>query len=277
MLNDPLWYAAKWGGFKDQNNNGRPDLKEEWDANDDGIPDNYFLVTNALTLGTQLSNAFNEILARVTSASSASVNSGSISSDSRVYQARFNSANWTGELLSYQVNSDGSLNTDPNDPGNWEAGKKIPASGLRQIITTNSNGAAVPFAWSNLDSTRRGQLHANTTAAQDKLNYLRGDASKEVANRGAFRDRASKLGDIVNSVPVFVGRPLFTHADTLESQPYSAFRAAQKNRTGVVYVGANDGMLHAFNAADGTELFAYIPGPVFPKLHAIPRCRHGIA
>jgi type IV pilus assembly protein PilY1 len=63
VLKDPLWYAAKWGGFKDQNNNGRPDLQDEWDANHNGIPDNYFLVTNALTLGTQLSNAFNEIIA----------------------------------------------------------------------------------------------------------------------------------------------------------------------------------------------------------------------
>ena len=65
VLKDPLWYAAKWGGFKDQNNNGLPDLQNEWDANHDSTPDNYFLVTNALTLGTYLSNAFNEIIARV--------------------------------------------------------------------------------------------------------------------------------------------------------------------------------------------------------------------
>jgi type IV pilus assembly protein PilY1 len=259
-----LWLAGKYGGFVDANGDGIPQTSE-WDADGDGVPDNYVLATQPQNLIDGLNQAFAFIDQRTSSASSASVNSGSISSDSRVYQARFNSANWTGELLSYQVNSDGSL-TDPDDPGNWEAVKKIPASGLRQIITTNSNGAAVPFAWSNLDSTRRGQLHANTTTAQDTLNYLRGDASKEVANQGTFRDRASKLGDIVNSVPVFVGRPIFTHPDTLESQPYSAFRSAQKNRTGVVYVGANDGMLHAFNATDGTEIFAYIPGPVFPKL-----------
>ena len=266
VLQDPLWYAAKWGGFKDQNNNGLPDLQDEWDANHDSTPDNYFLVTNALTLGTHLSNAFNEIIARVSSASSASVNSGSVSSSSRVYQARFNSANWTGELLSYKVNPDGSLNTDINDPNNWEASQHIPAPSSRQIITTNSNGAAVPFQWVNLDTTRRAQLDANATVAENKLNYLRGDASQEVANGGAFRNRLSKLGDIVNSVPVFVGQPPFTHPDTLESQPYSAFRTAQKNRTSVVYAGANDGMLHAFRADNGTEIFGFIPGLIFPKL-----------
>jgi len=206
----------------------------------------------------------------VTSASSASVNSGSVSSSSRVYQARFNSANWTGELLSYQVNPDGSLNTDITNPNNWEASQHIPAPSSRQIITVNSNGVAVPFQWTNLDTTRRAQLDANATVAQNKLNYLRGDASQEVANGGAFRNRLSKLGDIVNSVPVFVGQPPFTHPDTLESQPYSAFRTAQKNRTSVVYAGANDGMLHAFRADNGTEIFGFIPGPIFPRLRGYP-------
>src|SRR5262249_30617 len=252
--------------FKDQNNNGIPDLQDEWDANHDGTPDNYFLVTNALTLGTHLANAFNEIIARVTSASSASVNSGSVSSSSRVYQARFNSANWTGELLSYQVNPDGSLNTDITNPNNWEAGQRIPASSARQIITTNSNGAAVPFQWTNLDATRRAQLNANATVAQDKLNYLRGDSSKEVANGGTFRNRLSKLGDIINSVPVFVGQPVFTYPDTLESQPYSAFRNAQKNRLSVVYAGANDGMLHEYRADNGSEILGFIRGAIFPKV-----------
>src|SRR5262249_28852749 len=87
ILKDPLWYAAKWGGFTDQDGNGLPNLQGEWDENNTGNPSNYFLVTNALTLPDQLSKAFNEIIARVSSASSASVNAGSISSETRVYQA----------------------------------------------------------------------------------------------------------------------------------------------------------------------------------------------
>ena len=50
VLKDPLWYAAKWGGFKDANANNLPDLASEWDEDNNGVPDNYFLVTNALTL-----------------------------------------------------------------------------------------------------------------------------------------------------------------------------------------------------------------------------------
>ena len=90
-LKDPLWYAAKWGGFNDINDNGRPDLPSEWDSNNNGTPDNYFLVTNALTLGAQLASAFDAIEARTGSASSASVNAGSISSETRIYQAKFDS------------------------------------------------------------------------------------------------------------------------------------------------------------------------------------------
>ncbi len=70
LLKDPLWYAAKWGGFKDENKDGYPsdangDKPSEWDEDKDGDPDNYFLVTNALTLGAQLTKAFNEIRARI--------------------------------------------------------------------------------------------------------------------------------------------------------------------------------------------------------------------
>jgi type IV pilus assembly protein PilY1 len=84
ILKDPLWFAAKWGGFQDRDNNNNLNLTEEWDADGNGDPDNYFLVTNALTLGEKLSQAFTEIDKRVSSASSVSVNSGSISSDAPV-------------------------------------------------------------------------------------------------------------------------------------------------------------------------------------------------
>src|SRR5690606_38188500 len=75
LLESPLWYAAKWGGFQDANGNGIPDQQEEWDADGDGKPDNYFLVTNALTLSDQLRNAFDLILTLTSSASAVATNS----------------------------------------------------------------------------------------------------------------------------------------------------------------------------------------------------------
>jgi Tfp pilus tip-associated adhesin PilY1 len=67
LLKDPLWYAAKWGGFNDLNNNGIPDLESEWDADGDGVPDTYFYVVNPLKLEQQLTRSFADILSRGTS------------------------------------------------------------------------------------------------------------------------------------------------------------------------------------------------------------------
>jgi len=270
LLKDPLWYAAKWGGFLEDKDtaNDVPDQVSEWDGDGDGAPDNYYLVTNALTLKAQIAKSFNDIIARVASASSASVNSGSISSQTRVYQARFNSGNWSGELLSYPVNPDGSLGALE-----WNAAQMVPDFNSRTIITVNTSGSplAVPFRYTNLDGTRRTQMGSTALAQQTMVNYLRGDGSKEVQSGGLLRNRplipfANKLGDIVDSAPVFVGAPPFRYTDTLESQPYSTFLNNYKNRKKLVYVGANDGMVHAFDAVTGQEALAFIPSAVFPNL-----------
>jgi type IV pilus assembly protein PilY1 len=292
-LKSPLYYAAKWGGYKDTNNSGALDLEEEWDSNlpAQDVPDTYFPVTNAGTLGDELTKAFNEIIERNASAAAASVNSGSISAQSRIFQVRFNSSTWTGELIAYGVNeTTGALKSD----WEWNAGGTtganlvpLPAASSREIITLSSTGAKIPFTWASLDATRKQQLDDatvapfNATLQENRLNYLRGNASNEGTASTQFRSRPSKLGDIVNSAPVFVGAPVFNHRDSLESKPYSKFRADNANRKGVVYVGANDGMLHAFDVDgttpnvfdlnDGKELLAFVPGAVFADLKELSK------
>lgn len=284
-LKSPLWYAAKWGGYKDLNEDGVPQLAE-WDAvptGGDGNPDTYFPVTNAGKLKDQLKSAFNEIIERNASASSASVNSGSISSESRVYQAIFNSAGWTGDLLAFEIDpTNGTLSSTSE----WQAAAKMPAHDARNVFTLSSAGAGMAFDWTavNADATRKSELDPTTGSPQAEaiLNYLRGDATNEqtASGTGIFRKRASKLGDIVSSSPLFVGAPPFRHRDTLEgttsAASYFAFRDAKSTRKKVVYAGANDGMLHAFNAEntaaggdEGKELFAYVPGAVFKNLNQL--------
>jgi type IV pilus assembly protein PilY1 len=274
-LKDPLWYAAKWGGFRETdqigNGNGRPDLAEEWDRDNDGKPDNYFLVTNALTLGAQLASAFDSIEAQQGSASSASVNAGSISSETRIYQAKFDSGDWSGHLLSYPVNvADGTTQA-----AEWDAASELPEPDDRVIITTNADtGNAVAFRWDTIGATRQGQLQppVSDELGDERLAYLRGDSTYEFQfGNGNFRNRTSKLGDIVSSAPVFVGRPSFFYPDSLESAPYSTFAQTHANRTRMVYAGANDGMLHGFDAATGEEQLAFIPAAVFPNLHYLTR------
>lgn len=257
-----LWLAGKYGGFIDTNNNNQPDLASEWDADNNGIPDNYVLATQPQSLVSGLDRAFDFIDRQVSSAASASINSASFSARSKIYQTRFNSGSWTGQLLAFQINADGTLGTNPI----WDASRELPSPASRTIITRNANGAAVPFEWASLDTTRQTQL-----GSQEILNYLRGDATNEYPI-GSYRGRTegstpNKLGDIVSSAPLYVAAPPFRYREN----NYASFATANQNRTPMVYVGANDGMLHAFDASEnvsqyGEEKFAFIPSKVFRKL-----------
>jgi type IV pilus assembly protein PilY1 len=241
LLKDPLWYAAKWGGFVDQNNNNKPDLPYEWDADGNGVPDTYFLVQNPLKLKETLKRTLDNIIERSASAGNVTSNSTAITTETLVFQSLFNSASWSGDVLAYPV-SDAGVGATPN----WWASKQMPKPTDRKIFTT-SNGAAKAFQWDQLsssDQTALGNL--------DVLDYIRGVRGKELQNGGTLRDRTTHvLGDIVHSSPYYV------------------------KDTNTVYVGANDGMLHAFNAATGAELFAYIPSQVLPRLKKLSEISYG--
>jgi type IV pilus assembly protein PilY1 len=90
--------------------------------------------------------------------------------------------------------------------------------------------------------------------------YLRGDRSQEAS--GAMRRRGSRLGDIINSGVAYSGKPVRIAGDL----SYTRFYDEHSSRPGAVFVGANDGMLHAFHADTLTELFAYIPSFVVKNL-----------
>lgn len=220
-------------------------------------------------ISEKLGAVLRTIVDKTSSASSASVNSGSLNTGTRIYQARFNSSTWTGQLLAYKLDTE----TGALAELDWDASKKLPSPDLRQVITVNSNGSPAAFTFDALDATRKAELHENATTAEAILNYIRGDASNEGTGANQFRmrrdsDGPNKLGDIVSSSPLFVGRPSFRYRDSLETVPYSQFANsdAMADRRGMVYAGANDGMLHGFDAETGTEVFAFIPSPVFARL-----------
>jgi len=137
---------------------------------------------------------------------------------------------------------------------------------MRDLLTDAPLDFVVP--WNTAGGTQPGNTDRliNQAYAESMIDYLGGDHSNEGLASNNFRDRFShRLGDIVNSSPKFVGAPVNLYPDEIgsSSKLYSTFKSAKTNRTEMVYVGANDGMLHAFNAASGQEKFAYIPGILF--------------
>ena len=248
LLKDPLWYAAKWGGFSDKNNNNKPDLTSEWDADGNGVPDTYFLVQNPLKLKEALKRAFDGIFKTNSSASNVIANSSSVTTNSRVFQARFDANYWSGDLVAYPVTSSGvSTSTE------WEASTNMPLPASRKIFVRTTSGTTTEFLRVNLDTANKALLDSDPSAtdnSQDVVDYLRGVRTKELQNSGNFRDRSTHvLGDIAHSSPFY----------------------EKDNDT--IYVGANDGMLHAFKASNGSvagsagrELFGFIPSEVISRL-----------
>ena len=152
--------------------------------------------------------------------------------------------------------------------------KRVPLSYLshhvRQIITSSrgntATAAGVKFQINNLSATEQARLNINPINQQvdalgtNRVDYLRGDSSHEISHTGGlFRARSSsKLGDIVNSGLVYVGAPASMYTGQLYPG-YANFIHQRMTRTPMLYAGANDGMLHAFEAASGKEVFAYLP------------------
>jgi len=295
FLKDPLWYAAKWGGFQEDSAtaNNLPDLASEWDADGDGDPDNYFLVTNALELSNQLSSAFNEIIARSgVSASAAALTSGQINADTNLIRSTFNTGTWTGDLKSYAINNDPAV--DPVGtiitPPVWSAEARLDPASRRFFTHTGASGAGegIPFTWGDLTPIQKGLLNRNANGNPDSRGNERVDFLRGTTGITGFRNRVDEngdshiLGDMVNSSPVYVGKPRARYPDNwgtgaLEnSARYSVFAttSSASTRIPMVYVGGNDGMLHGFNAETsglnmGKELIAYIPNEVFPRLSAL--------
>lgn len=300
QLPSPLWYAAKWGGFDDINSDNIPQV-DEWDANGDGTPDNYFPVTDPSRMAQTMRSVFNRISEEAGAATAVSTSSGSLKTGNRIYRADFRSGKWTGDIVSQYISSTGVIDPVPDWSASAELTAKVAAGVARNIISFNpTSKQGVPFQWPvNTLAPQANEINAFQVSAlgrnpitdlqdnlgETRLEYLRG---KDI---DGFRRRATPLGDIVHSSPVLVGAPGFFYPDSWgagapeNSDPYADFGRKYRNRRRVVYAGANDGMLHAFDAGvwsgtewssgDGSELFAYVPSPVFPRLADLADPKYG--
>lgn len=235
---------------------------------------NFFSAADPTTFGDELAKTIGQITEAVGSASGITFDTATLEEDSLMFSARFDSSHWQGDLDARPL----IYNPGDTEPtvGNrvWSAAEKLDAGvpDDRVIITYNGS-VGKPFRWGSLNASQQADLAFGAQTAEeipvlggDRLSYVRGDRSKEGDD---FRVRASRLGDIVHSTPVRVARPASVWPDTEQfgavTNRYSDFRAAKANRTPVIYVGANDGMLHGFKATEdgGQELLAYVPASVY--------------
>jgi len=266
-------------------------------------------------LSDAMGDALTDITSSIGSGSGVTFNTSSLEATdgTSIYTTIFNSTKWSGNVNANKLqgtNDDLGDNDDTNDlkagdvlDGVWalDDGTKAGAAEIldarkldeddRTIFTTDGSKGTL-FEWDSLTTAQKndlrmepGDAHNTPTGSDDdakaRLAWLRGDNSDD-----SLRSRASRLGDIIHSSPVYVGAPAGywpddysefgyegTGPDYTDSNLYSDFRNKYKSgganeRHPMIYVGANDGMLHGFDGRNdatngGREVMAYVPSEVY--------------
>ena len=250
----------------------------------------YFSAGSPKEFADSLDAALKTIDDRVGAAAAVGTSSNTIGSGVKIYTSTYKTDRWSGELIQKSLDPvTGAITED-----DWKASEKFPSDfTLRKIYSSNASGnGGILFDYSNLDVVDKNYFDVaaaayvpSTLTGANLVDYIRGDRSKEIANTGGvLRDRAnilgfptSALGDLVSSDPQYVkegedGKYEFLPTGAAGKLTYRNFLAAKKTRAATVYVGANDGMLHAFDATDGsansggTERFGYVPKGVMKNL-----------
>lgn len=263
---DDLWHAAVNGGGK------------------------YFSAQNSDALTVALSETLLAIRARVNSAAAAATSSQEpIEGDNILYASQYRSVHWDGDLKARSINlSDGMISNNIL----WSAKTSLDQRLSKQtdprkiyLYAADRANKIKEFTWSQLSANERTLFRNLCTfpkklsqcsfltitqgllaSGQNLVNYLRGSSRFENRKENQeryYRKREHGLGALINARPVYVSKPAFHYAD----DNYAAFRDEQQaNRKKMLYAAANDGMLHAFNANNGYEEWAFIPSAVLPEL-----------
>ncbi len=244
----------------------------------------FLTAQNPAELEQSLVIAVADIAERTATAAAVAINSTSLNTKTVVYLAEFNTNRWQGDLKAFKfaTNPDGTLKDDNSleSSPEWSAADLLNARSITvsdsasdRLILTYDGSDGIPFLWDELTATQKDDLKTNSAGGVDpdatgkkRVRYIHGDRSEEGAG---FRERASRLGDLVNSGPVFVGAPALNWPDnapfpTADGSRYSDFKnGSAKDRDGVVYAAANDGLLHGFSETSGKEVIAYVPDSLF--------------
>lgn len=293
--NNQFYLAAKYGGFKDisADSQGNPFLNSAGATDNSGwetsvgsnLASKYFLSSSAADVLKSLRDIFENIAQDGNSIAGGAISTQRLTSvGGYIYQAQFDAADWSGDLVSFPVTVDSSnvvtIADGTTQPAQWRAGAKLnakiaadPTAATRKVYigkaAPDALGTATEFkTLAELESPLQTALALATPSAtadslaQDRINFIRGNRSLEGTT---FRKRGNILGDIINSGVAYSGEP----TTRISSLDYLDFFNTNKTRKKMLYVGANDGLLHAFNSADGEEVFSYIPSWLGPKLPAL--------
>lgn len=284
LLEQPLYYAAKWGGYADASDGTSPSTEE---VAAETNPGTYFYAIEPSQLAEDLSKALEKVIDDVGSASSVSTNSSRLDTNTYIFQALFDSKSWSGEVKALTLDEDGKASGVA-----WSTDDADTFGATRNIKTYNGS-STVDFSWNTLTAAQKKLLLGldNNDTITDELaasgaklvRWIEGEAVS------GLRSRDKKLGDVVNSSPVYAGTRNYrfhqlpvelgggvglTDAGAVDAYT-SYYQGTKSSRSEVLYVAANDGMVHGFDADTGNEVFAYIPSGALDKLKDVATPGYG--
>jgi type IV pilus assembly protein PilY1 len=313
--------CAEWDVVFDRNEDGIEEQK--------GVPDNYYEASDGVELEDSLKRILTEVISRYSSASAVATVSQELRTGDLVVRAAFDAADptkldryiWWGHVEIYEpreeydgkydfefncnaglVCSDmpGPIGSDcPSGRRCWDMGLNLRSVvGSARTIFTSINDVQVPFDTVNVTYSDLGVV--DDAAAADLINWVKGDYVSGYRTRTQSTETPGvtpewKLGDIVYSTPVVVGPPAL--GDVSKRDPniesYYTYRNDNIHRKKMIYVGANDGMLHAFvmskyidgewvhdpdedpSGEIGSETWAYIPSNMLSELKDFAAATYG--
>jgi type IV pilus assembly protein PilY1 len=258
----------------------------------------FFYAGNTLATQAGLDTALTNLNERNAAGAAAATSTPNITpTDRAIFRTLYRTVQWDGDVTAQFI--------DPNDGSllptvAWSARDRLqrrvgPDDDTRTIYLADYGEAdgIKSFEYGELDDAERAWFDnkcsplSNMTqcalldpatqlplanSGPNLVDFLRGQTQHEVT---LFRDREFVLGDVVNATPLYVAAPRFAFGDRV-SLPYLEWKQqpAIRNRTPAVYVGANDGQLHAFNVNTGDEVWSFIPRQIAPGLWKLAEAKY---
>ncbi|MGH1360961.1 MAG: pilus assembly protein [Burkholderiaceae bacterium] len=224
----------------------------------------YLSASDPEQFAVALSAILQSISERESAEGGSAVSSITLETSSRKFIPTYQTAGWSGDVQAKQLDINGVAVADL-----WRASENLPAPANRNLfIGSGGSATAKPFTWASMSTAQKTLM--GPQGSTGLVNFLRGDRSGEGST---YRERnaESVLGDMVNSTPLLIGGLLDEHYQFLPGSvagagSYRAFINQKKARDRLLFIGANDGMLHAFRDADGVEAFGFVPNTVIPNL-----------
>ena len=187
-------------------------------------------------------------------------------SSTRLYAIDYDSSEWSGNLHSYPLTSSGAVVKVDDWVGGIAAKIDVQKPNTNDLVPTGrfiftksdvTGVMGLPFRWNSMSTTQRTTIDPSVSTSDSTrekiLEWVRGKRGDEGTDSSKLRKRGSTVGDIIHSTPIYCPGTV----------PQSGVATCTAD---TVFVGANDGMLHAINAATGTERWGYIPSVLIPKL-----------